>query len=386
MHTLVLPSYYPTAHQPTLGVFFREQVLALRDSGVDLGVVYAEGRSLRTARPSDLGQSHFQVLWDDDGRVPTLRRKGWNTLAQTLPGAAAWVRQMEGLSLRYVRERGLPDVIHAHNALWGGVAAARVAAAIGRPYVVTEHSSAFLTGSLTNRERFAAEATYLGAAKVLSVSRSLARAMERLTTVRSTIVVPNTVDTAFFSLPRAARQREPLVVLSIGNLTPNKGFDSLLAAFATLRVGRSQAVLEIGGEGPEQHRLESMARRLGVGSRVRFLGQLSRVEVRDAMWRANAFVLASRLETFGVVLIEALATGLPVISTGCGGPEDIIVPEVGVLLAPGDEQGLADAMVAVGSSERFKPEVLRAYAAQRFGYETVGRSLREIFEQAASVR
>ena len=129
-----------------------------------------------------------------------------------------------------------------------------------------------------------------------------------------------------------------------------------------------------------------MARRLGVGSRVRFLGQLSRVEVRDAMWRANAFVLASRLETFGVVLIEALATGLPVISTGCGGPEDIIVPEVGVLLAPGDEQGLADAMVAVGSSERFKPEVLRAYAAQRFGYETVGRSLREIFEQAASVR
>jgi glycosyltransferase involved in cell wall biosynthesis len=100
------------------------------------------------------------------------------------------------------------------------------------------------------------------------------------------------------------------------------------------------------------------------------------------MWGANCLVLPSLLETFGVVLIEALATGLPVISTRSGGPEDIVTPEVGVLVEPGDVPGLANALGTMREAATHDPQALRAQAIRRYGYEAVGAQLREVYQRA----
>ena len=97
------------------------------------------------------------------------------------------------------------------------------------------------------------------------------------------------------------------------------------------------------------------------------------------MWRANCFVLPSYAENFGVVLIEALATGLPVISTRCGGPEDIISGSVGILLEPGDERGLADALLAMRERPAPCDKAVREYAVGRYGYSAVGPQLRDFY-------
>lgn len=379
-HVLVMPSFYPTRERPTLGRFFRDQAEAVHGSGLRVGVISAEVRSLRTLTPAALRESHFQVEVSYEGGIPTIRLRGWNPLAQTSLGALVWGVEMNRLARRYVKEFGRPDIVHAHNALWAGVAARDVARTVRCPYVVTEHSSEFLVRDLRGFRRAAAVRAFSDAARVVCVSSALAQRVNGYVD-RAPAVVPNTVDADVFVPPPGARGDDPYVFLSVGNLTPNKGHDVLLQAFARQYSGSRGVRLVIGGDGPEASLLRARAIELGIAQQVEFLGPLSRDQVRDAMWRANAFVLASFNETFGVVLIEALATGLPVISTRCGGPEDIVNPEVGILVEPGDEIGLAKAMVAVREGLGLDPQRLRTYAATRYGYNVVGGILRDLYLQ-----
>ena len=99
------------------------------------------------------------------------------------------------------------------------------------------------------------------------------------------------------------------------------------------------------------------------------------------MWSANALVLPSEFETFGVVLIEALATGIPVIATRCGGPEEFVTPAEGVLINRGDETELTRAMISI-RTRAFRPQRLASSAAARFGYDVIARQLCEVYQRA----
>ena len=115
---------------------------------------------------------------------------------------------------------------------------------------------------------------------------------------------------------------------------------------------------------------------------MRFLGLLDRDKVRETMWKANAFVLPSYFETFGVVLIEAMATGLPVISTKCGGPEDFITSDVGYLVSPGDIEGLAKAMInLLDNYSSFDSIEISKIIRNKFSYEAVASSLSNIYNK-----
>ena len=381
MHVLFLPSFYPTAERPTSGVFFREQARALQYVGVQVGVAYPETRSLRTIGPRALRDSHFQVVWEDDGGIRTVRRRGWNTLMQTSIGAGFWIRQMVALCRHYTRMHGAPDVLHAHNALWAGAAAIAVSHEGGAPFVITEHSSAIHDRAVTPHERAVAARVYSAAKRVVCVSEALARQVAQFGMAVRAQVIPNVVDTEFFVPPAVPRSTEQFVFVAIGNLTPNKSFDSIIRAFACRFGGAADVRLVIGGDGPMRSELQGLAEGLGVGPHVQYLGPLSRAGVRLAMWTANCFVLASRSETFGVVLIEALSTGIPVISTRSGGPEDIVQSGIGALVEPGDESALGEAMVAARRSPINDPSTLRAYATSRFGLSAVGAQLAALYDQ-----
>jgi glycosyltransferase involved in cell wall biosynthesis len=90
--------------------------------------------------------------------------------------------------------------------------------------------------------------------------------------------------------------------------------------------------------------LLTLAHALGIAPQVDFLGRISRDRVREEMYSADAFVLSSRSETFGVVLIEALSQGLPVVSTACGGPLDVVGEDDGILVPVDDVNALADGL------------------------------------------
>jgi glycosyltransferase involved in cell wall biosynthesis len=382
-HVLVIPSWYPTEESPVNGVFFREQTQAYHDLGAKVGVIFPEHRSIRQLRPAALKRNHFQVVEEDDEGVPTLREKGWNPFVRMNLGGRFWVSEAKSLYSRYVRKYGRPDVIHAHSILWGGVAASSISRVTHTPFVVTEHSSAFARSLLTPSQTAIAREAVRNAKRIVCVGTELKKLLLEKGVVSPDIVevVPNLVNTEFFTLPPEPRTQPPFRFLSVSLLLPNKGFDDLLNAFALAFKGREDVVLEIGGNGADRARLEKITDELGIRRQVRFLGMLDKTGVRDALWRANGLVHASFYETFGVILIEALSTGLPCLATACGGPQDIISEDCGLLVPIKDPAMLAAGMKSL-MLRHFDPGVLRDHAKERFAMDVVAKQLADVYRRA----
>jgi glycosyltransferase involved in cell wall biosynthesis len=117
-----------------------------------------------------------------------------------------------------------------------------------------------------------------------------------------------------------------------------------------------------------------------MSDRVIFRGRLSRTEMQNEMQAANCFVLPSRYEAFGVVLIEAMATGLPVIATRSGGPESIVTPVNGLLVDPENADQLSRAMehIMIHIGE-YQEEKIREGTLQKFGNTSVMEQYNRLF-------
>ncbi|HXQ28029.1 MAG TPA: glycosyltransferase family 4 protein [Gemmatimonadales bacterium] len=138
-------------------------------------------------------------------------------------------------------------------------------------------------------------------------------------------------------------------ILFVGRLVARKGVDRLIAAVA--RLGQGAPIVEIVGDGPERGALEDLARRLGLGARVQFRGKISAEALQESYARAAVAVLPAVVdargdtEGLGVVLLEAMNSGIPVVASRVGGIPDIVEDGVsGLLVPPGDEAALADAL------------------------------------------
>jgi len=380
LHVIAIPSFYPSSFGPADGIFFQDQVRGLQKLGVKVGVLYPERRSVRTFGKGSVLASRFQTESYEEEGVPTLRVHGWN-IPKTRAGDTWQLRATLRLMQTYIDRFGVPDVCHAFNALWGGVAANEMKRVWKIPYVVTEESTDYITGAIRAVDQEPARQAYSGAAAVISVSDDLKRHISPYAKDKEFFLAPNMVDTEYFCLPPSKRLKVPFRFLVVAALTGRKGIDLLLRAFAQAFGSNANVLLEIGGDGPERLPLEKLALELGIANRVRFLGFVSREQVREAMWRANAFVLPSHVETFGVVLIESLATGIPVIATRSGGPEMIVTPEVGYLIAKGQVSVLRETLEkTLQHHARFGEGQVRQYAINTFGNRAVSEQLVSIYK------
>ncbi len=282
----------------------------------------------------------------------------------------------------YVACYGVPDVIHAHGSMWGGYAAMLCARELRRPYIVTEDADSILTLDISRGDRRRVVEVYRHAKRVIAVSDALKASIDCIAGAPIAEVVPDTVDSTYFHLPPAPRQSRPFVFLTVSDLSPSKRVDLSIRAFARLHASEPHTRLVIVGSGKESSRLRELTHTLGVPDVIEFTGAIPRAAARRRMWDANALVLSSDFETFGVALIEALSTGLPVIATRCGGPEEIVTPDLGALVECNDGAGLARAMGEILRRD-FDAAELRFNVTRRFGCAEVSRRLCEIWQQVA---
>jgi teichuronic acid biosynthesis glycosyltransferase TuaC len=380
MHILVYASWYPSAWNPILGSFVRDQAEALRAAGVRVGVIALNHVPFR---PQTLRLVARREEFAIERGIPTYRNYDLRSLLRPLYGhrfvGGAF---KDDLFRRYIADNGMPDVIHAHATLLGGVVAARIKRQYGVPLVITEHSSTYASQALPRWLDRLTERTLPTADARLVVSPGLGRLLEsRYGSAGPWTWVPNIVDESFLSqAPRRSAQRSAFRFLSVGNLLPVKGHADLLRAFAGRFRGRPRVELRMGGRGPLRGELERLAGSLGIGGQVMFLGQLEREQVLAEMRACDAFVLPSHYETFGVVLIEALACGKPVVATACGGPECIVHQDNGVLVPPGDTEALGAAMASmVDHIEDYDPDSIQRDCRSRFGSESVVARLTAVY-------
>lgn len=191
-------------------------------------------------------------------------------------------------------------------------------------------------------------------------------------------VLPGTVDARFTPGPRPEALAQRLgvggkrVLLTVSRIDSGdryKGHDTVIAALAQLAPRLPDLDYVIVGDGDDRGRLEQLARQLGVAGRVHFAGRVSDSELIDYYRLADVFVMPSAKEGFGLVFLEAAATGLPVIGGDQDGSADALADGAfGTMVAPGNDQALAAAIEAALRSPRDGAD-----RVQRFGPDAFGR-------------
>jgi len=208
--------------------------------------------------------------------------------------------------------------------------------------VITEHSSFLINNYQENHTKYY-QFSYNIADKVIAVGNNLKNVIMSKFKVESDVIF-NIVDLKIFNYKEKIFSNQ-VNFLSVGNLIHGKGMDVLIEAFS--KMCRNDSNLIIIGDGPERKNLQRKINELGMGSKIFLKGRKSREEIAEFLHKSNVFVLSSRFETFGVVYIEALATGTPVIATNCGGPSDIITPENGLLVDVDNIPMLTEALISM---------------------------------------
>ena len=282
---------------------------------------------------------------------------------------------------RCIKEKGMPDIVHAHII--------SVAAPIfflkeeyHLPLVITEHWTMMNGAVIPNwlKER---SFIYHCADQVICVSQALADSLKRNFNVDS-IVVNNMVSDSFFNSTRISRNDNHFSFIAIGAFRKNKGFDILVDAFANGRFPEN-VCLNIVGDGEERESVENKIRTYQLSNQIKLLGTKTPDEVNDLLCHSDCFVLSSRLETFAIVVIEAMAKGLPVIATRSGGPETFLQPEHGLLVEKENEIELAEAMkFMVDHYKDYNSESIRKFCYDHFSQDVIADQIVCVYQDVLS--
>jgi len=286
------------------------------------------------------------------------------------------------------------EIVHAHAYGYFPTFAASLGSALdGCALVITPHSDAGRPSwSKSLFDRVVPTLTLKKASRVIAVSRHEADLLAALGVHREKIqVIPNGVDVGEFAqLPRFPDGDGPIVGLFVGRIEPDqKGLDTLIRAVALLTGSPPIQIRLVGEDWGGIEPLRSLAQRLGISNRLTFVGKLSRTELLREYAQAHFFVLPSIFEPFGIVLLEAMAAGLPVIASRVGGiPEIVDGGRTGLLVDPGNPGALAEALRHVCRDEALRKSMGRRAREKvtRYDWDLIVPRILSLYVQALEGR
>ncbi|MFC1416587.1 glycosyltransferase family 4 protein [Streptacidiphilus cavernicola] len=387
----VLTPWYPSPNNPLAGAFVKASTAAVADRFGKVATYHTEDWSGKVdpktnttimiaaerlrARPELV-----PVLDTPEGEltrvpVPLMHRKHYK------PWVAA---QTHALAKALPTGRIEAPVVHAHTGVYGGVLAMNLARPDAR-IVVTEHSSflAKVFEQAGGRELY--RRVLARADAFLCVSGSLRDqvAQEFPEYADKLRVVPNVIDFDLFT-PGPARSPELLRWLYLGRLVEDKGVRELVEAFGRVAATEPRARLTLVGSGPLKASLLARAAELGVGARLEILPSVSHEDVNELMHQYDLLVHASRGETFGMTVVEAVAAGLPVLVARSAGPVETLAgigSTAGALMdVSEDPQVIVDAYWRLrGAVDQLDLAAARASLEARFGRDAVAEQLMDAY-------
>lgn len=287
-----------------------------------------EGHHVIVAWP-DGAETHEEWRLDLTADVGPEERPGVGTLVRAVGHGGALARRLTSWR---------PDVVNLHFPRGSSVYFAMLARLFRYKLVLSFHNSDLHEASPALRS--ALPRLLAAADGVSAVSGDLADAVRGVRRETRVAVIPNGIDTAFWS--KASGTRDPWLAVAAGRLTRMKGFDVLLRAFGA--GAPSPARLALAGEGADRADLEALARELGLRDRVSFLGRLDGNGLRALYAGAGLFVMPSRREGMPLALLEAMAGGLPTIASSISGVREVMTAECGEMVPAEDAAALADAL------------------------------------------
>lgn len=338
---MIAPRLFPY-DRPSVGGYYLEHAVALKDAGHEVTVINVD---LQNISDVEEGRKKDFIFKKECSKIDGVSVVKFRGILIPKAGYYTWVVIAALLVFQHCVINGRPDVLLAQRALLSGSAARLVKRFMRVQYHVIEHFSGFMTGDLNARDSKRAFNAFKGAKSVAAVSTILAENVKNKFDLKEVSVIPNVVRPSIFS---TCGKSDTFRFLTVSNLDKNKRTSDIIKAFALFVKEFPEAELSIVGEGPERDNLVRLCSDLGVEANVEFYGVQTKEGVADIMSLSHCFLLASKVETFGVVVIEALSAGMPVIATRNGGCEDIIrEPFLGAIVGVGDVDSLYKNMVEI---------------------------------------
>lgn len=287
------------------------------------------------------------------------------------------------------------DLIHAHFTYPDGYVAARLAKRYNVPFVITEHAA--WIPWMDDYPKVKQQAVWAAkqSAAVIAGSHYLADTISHFTAQTEKInVIPIGVNTACFRPSKETGQKKAGQILYVGRIHTTKGVDVLFRAISLLAKKHNNIRLVIIGGNLgfnnyqiQENNMRQLADELEINPYLEFAGMQPPENVVRIMQQSAMLVLPSRRETFGTALIEAIACGTPVVATKCGGPEDFVTEDVGVLVEKEDPQSLANGIEKVLlQPQAYSADRLHQYAGSGFSWQYVAEQTDKIYRQALQGR
>ncbi len=329
---------FPNAKNPQLGRYVLEQCVELRKRGIEIVVLnVAPSKKIFGNNKITLRQEEGFEVYETTARAFALARLPRLT-------TAIYRRKYRRLLKKAIAERGVPKKIYAHFSFPVGFAFEQLSREFNVPLVVMEHHSLFFRPKLAKFFVERLRATVERCDAFMCVSKALRDAVATKAGCASEklSVVHDVIEERFQYKEPIPKER--FVFFAAGNLVPGKRFGLLLDATALLRQSGVDFELRIAGDGSEREALKTKIVELRLEDCVRLLGRVDKERMLREYVEADAFVLPSQKETFGIVYRESLLVGRPVISSANGGIEEDWDDSFGIVLKETTAETLADAM------------------------------------------
>ncbi len=386
-NVLFLSSWYPSRINPFNGIFIKRHAETVARF-CTVGVL--------CAIPDPNLRSPYELECSQEGRIFAVRAY-YKIGKRRWPSADLGLIRLIKITVAYylgftvIKERlGQPDLAHVNVGYPSGFFALLLKKTRGLNYLITEHSAEYTKEDGTYNKwpiqiRLLIGMIFKDAAVVTAPSRYLIDALRKNGVGRRFAVIPNVID-----FPKRIMRRRPrgrVIALTVALLRDrDKNISGLIRAISKASQKRRNLELHIVGDGEDRRKLEALARSLEMlGRSVYFHGAVPPEETSRFFASSNFFVLNSRYETFSVTTAEALANGLPVISTRCGGPEEFVTKETGLLIDKEDEAMLIQAIEQMcENSSRYNSNLIRKYARKVFDSKRIGLSFYSIYRKVVS--
>ena len=374
MNILHLLSWFPSPDDPTLGNFCVRMIDALPEECHSVILSVCDGKDMKKSfevkEIEGAHHTHVQIY---------IRPPKINAVRKLK------MLRMYQYGLKYIKKHFFePDLIHLHVTYPLGQVALLWKKLLGYQYVLTEHWTIYqpqnkdvLVGRLKKKIVKIANNAEL----IMPVSLDLQRCMEGHGVKNHFKVVYNLVNTNLFRLGKAQTEKKKYM-LHISTLRDEaKNFSGMLRTIERLRRQRDDFELHVihDYEVPDfkafvkEHHLEDC---------VIFHGKKTSSEVAEAYQKADFFVLFSNFENLPCVIVEAFASGVPVLSTAVGGIAEILSPERGILIPQGDEDALLQGMnQMLDHSAEYDRKAIRQYAISTFSNDIIGRQIFEAYKE-----
>lgn len=376
MNILIIARGIPSKREPQRGNFEFDQAKALVNLGHTVSIASVDSRFRLVRRKIGLtieeqdGVTLYNYFLCPGAISGLLGNNFKNRLKH-------W--QWQQIIKAIIKKEGKIDIIYSHY-LFNTFFAIKFLNSFNIPIVAIEHWSEINKPALLTSIQKMGDEVYPKIDQLLTVSHAAQKAIKQHFNIEATVVYNMVSDK--FKFMKNVSSNGKVNFITIGSLIHRKGFDLLIDAFAKLQLPGDKWELNIIGDGEEKDMLSKQIANVHLEQNIHLLGNRTTDEIVNILNQSHVFVLPSRMETFGVVYIEAMACGLPVIATPCGGPEEFVDKQNGLLVPIDDVDSLAKALEQMFSHyQDYDRQAIADNCKARFSSKVIAKQLTGIFEQ-----